>query len=136
MNIHDLVELTGESPRQIRYLVAEGLMPPPDGGRATASYGEPHWAAIRAYQRLRALGFRPAAIRLLRQGSGGPVTVAIAPGLSLSIDPSLLAGTADAPPPDPQALAARIATLLADILTETAHHDPAARSELPPADGD
>lgn len=136
MNIHELVALTGETPRQVRYLVAEGLMPPPDGGRANASYGDAHVAAIRAYQRLRALGFRPAAIRLLRQGRGGPVTIAVAPGLTLGIDPTLLAGTAGTPGPDPQALAGRIAELLADILTETTPHDPAAGSEPSFRDGD
>lgn len=128
MNIHELVALTGETPRQIRYLVAEGLMPAPDGGRANAAYGEAHVAAIRGYQRLRALGFRPAAIRLLRQGRGAPITIDIAPGLTLGIDPSLLAGAADAPRPDPQVLARRIAELLADILAETTQHDAAALS--------
>ena len=121
MNIHDLTALTGETARQVRYLIAEGLMPPPDGGRANADYGEAHVAAIRAYQRLRALGFRPAAIRLLREGRGGPLTIPLAPGLALSLDPALLAGAAG-PPPDVQALAARIAELLADILMETSQH--------------
>lgn len=117
MNIHELTALTGETARQVRYLIAEGLMPPPAGGRAHAAYGPAHVAAIRAYQRLRALGFRPAAIRLLRQGRGVPVSIPLVPGLSLSLDPRLLA--AGTPPPDPQALAARIAALLADILQET-----------------
>ena len=45
MNIHELTELTEETPRQIRYLVAEGLMPAPDGGRSNASYGDVHVAA-------------------------------------------------------------------------------------------
>ena len=129
MNIHDLTALTGETARQVRYLIAEGLMPPPDGGRANADYGEAHVAAIRAFQRLRALGFRPAAIRLLREGRGAPISIPLAPGVALSLDPALLAGTAG-PPPDPQALAARITALLADLiadtLTETTSHAPAA----------
>ena len=128
MNMHDLTALTGETARQVRYLIAEGLMPPPDGGRANADYGEVHVAAIRAYQRLRALGFRPAAIRLLREGRGGPLSIPLAPGLALSLDPAVLAGAAGAPP-DPQALAARIAEILADILTETTSHATAAPAD-------
>ncbi|MFC7477067.1 helix-turn-helix domain-containing protein [Dankookia sp. GCM10030260] len=128
MNIHDLTALTGETARQIRYLIAEGLMPPPTGGRATADYGEPHLAAIRAFQRLRALGFRPAAIRLLREGRGAPVSIPLGPGLALSLDPALLAGSLG-PPPDPGALAARITDLLADLLTETTPDVPAAAAD-------
>lgn len=124
VNIHDLTALTGETARQVRYLIAEGLMPPPDGGRANADYGEAHVAAIRTFQRLRALGFRPAAIRLLREGRGAPISIPVAPGLALSLDPALLAGGAG-PRPDPQALVARIASLLTDILTETSPHAPA-----------
>jgi MerR family transcriptional regulator, copper efflux regulator len=124
LNIHDLTTLTGETARQIRYLIAEGLMPPPAGGRANADYGDVHVAAIRTFQRLRSLGFRPAAIRLLREGRGAPISIPLAPGLALSLDPALLAGAAG-PPPDPQALAAQIAHLLADILTETTPHAPA-----------
>ena len=118
MNIHDLTALTGETARQVRYLIAEGLMPPPAGGRANADYGAAHVAAIRAFQRLRALGFRPAAIRLLREGRGAPISIPLAPGLALSLDPALLAGAAG-PSPDPRALAARIANLLGDLLADT-----------------
>jgi DNA-binding transcriptional MerR regulator len=121
MNIHELTELTEETPRQIRYLVAEGLMPAPDGGRSNASYGDVHVAAIRAYQRLRTLGFKPAAIKLLREGRGGPVTLPVAPGIALALDPALLIG-ARGVPPDPLALAGRITDLLTDILRETQHH--------------
>ncbi|MBV1800502.1 helix-turn-helix domain-containing protein [Siccirubricoccus sp. G192] len=132
MNIHELTALTGETPRQVRYLVAEGLMPPPEGGRANASYGAAHLAAIRAYQRLRALGFKPAAIRLIREGRGGPITLPIVPGLALSIDPALLAGVG--PRTDSRALAERVAELLADILTETSQHGPDAVPDHGPAD--
>jgi DNA-binding transcriptional MerR regulator len=130
MNIHELTELTQETPRQIRYLVAEGLMPAPAGGRSNASYGEAHVAAIRAYQRLRALGFKPAAIRLLREGRGGPVTLPVATGIALALDPALLGS----PIPDPQALAARITDLLTDILRETQHHGTAPHPDDDPAD--
>jgi MerR family transcriptional regulator, copper efflux regulator len=128
VNIHELTALTGETARQVRYLIAEGLMPPPAGGRANADYGDAHVAAIRAFQRLRALGFRPAAIRLLREGRGAPVSIPLAPGLAISLDPALLAGGAG-PRPDRRALAARIDDILDDILTETSHHAPAKRAD-------
>jgi DNA-binding transcriptional MerR regulator len=131
MNIHELTALTGETPRQVRYLIAEGLMPPPEGGRSNAYYGEVHVAAIRGYQRLRALGFKPAAIRLLREGRGGPVTLPVAPGLALSIDPALFPSSAE-DQPAPCALAKRITELITDILMETSKHGP----DTDPAPGD
>ena len=92
MRIQELTERTGETARTIRFLIAEGVMPPPTGGRAQAEYGEPHLAAIRRYQRLRAAGYKISAIRLLIE-RGEPVSLAVAPGLTLQID-AALAGTA------------------------------------------
>ena len=65
MNIRKLTALTDIPERQVRYLIAEGFMPPPRGGRSNAEYGDDHVAAIRRYTRLRELGFPPAAIKLL-----------------------------------------------------------------------
>ena len=73
MNIRDLTARTGLAERQVRYLIAEGLIPPPRGGRSNADYTEDHVAAITRYVRLRDLGFPPAAIKLLIQsGKGAP----------------------------------------------------------------
>lgn len=97
MHIRDLIARTGIAERQVRYLIAEGLIPPPRGGRANADYGEDHVAAITRYARLREIGFPPAAIKLLleaREGAPFP----IAPGVTLVIAPALLAsGTAVEP---------------------------------------
>jgi DNA-binding transcriptional MerR regulator len=110
MNIRELAAATGIAERQVRYLIAEGFIPPPRGGRATAEYGDDHAAAIRRYQRLRELGFPPAAIRvLLQSGEGAPFPVA--PGITLLVDPALLGSGTEAAP-----LLARLAALLADIL--------------------
>ncbi len=110
MNIRELTAATGIAERQVRYLIAKGFMPPPHGGRALADYGEDHVAAIQRYQRLRDLGFPPAAIRvLLQSGEGAPFP--IAPGITLVVDPALLGSGAD-----PGPLLARVSTLLADIL--------------------
>ena len=58
MKIGELAALTGVAERQVRYLIAEGFIPAPRGGRANADYGDEHVAAIGRYNRLRDLGFR------------------------------------------------------------------------------
>ena len=115
MHIRELCARTGIVERQVRYLIAEGIVPAPRGGRARADYGDDHVAAVRRYLRLRELGFPPAAIRLLAQtGEGAPF--AVAPGITLVIDPGLLAsGT------DPEPAIDRMAALLRDLLKERDH---------------
>jgi DNA-binding transcriptional MerR regulator len=94
MRMNELTDLTGIAERQVRYLIAEGFIPPPRGGRANADYGEDHVAAIRRYVRLRDLGFPPAAIKLLLQArEGAPIPVA--PGITLVVDPDLIGSGAD-----------------------------------------
>jgi DNA-binding transcriptional MerR regulator len=115
MNIRELTARTGLAERQIRYLIAEGFIPPPHGGRANADYDEDHVAAIIRYTRLRDLGFPPAAIKLLLQTSEG-APFPVAPGLTLVIDPKLLgSGTPVAPVVD------SIRKILTDLLEEPAH---------------
>jgi MerR family transcriptional regulator, copper efflux regulator len=123
MNIRELTARTGQAERQIRYLIAEGFIPPPRGGRSNADYTEDHLAAIIRYTRLRELGFPPAAIKLLLQSrEGAPFTVA--PGLTLVIDPKLLGSGAPLEP-----LIDRIRKLLTDLLEEPAHADRSASDD-------
>jgi MerR family transcriptional regulator, copper efflux regulator len=89
LKFDDLVSTTGTAPRHIRYLIAEGFVPPPIGGRTYATYSNIHVAAIRRYDRLRSLGFPPAAIRLLLDAREG-IPVPIANGLTLVIAPELI----------------------------------------------
>jgi len=110
MRMTELTALTGIAERQVRYLITEGFMPPPRGGRSNADYGEDHVAAIQRYARLRELGFPPAAIKLLLQAREG-APFAIAPGMTLVIDLTLIGSGADAGPP-----AAEGARLLTEIL--------------------
>jgi DNA-binding transcriptional MerR regulator len=123
MNMRELTRRARVTERQVRYLIAEGFIPAPRGGRATADYGEDHVAAIRRYNRLRELGFPPAAIKLLLQArEGAPFPVA--PGVTLVIDPNLLgSGT----PPTP--LVERIAKLLTQVLKDNVHADRAANHD-------
>jgi len=117
MNIHKLTALTRTPERQIRYLIAEGFMPPPRGGRSNAEYGKEHVTAIRRYTRLRELGFPPAAIKLLLEGREG-VPFPVVPGITLVIDPDLLGSGADTGP-----LVERIKTLLEDQLLKDTNHE-------------
>ena len=123
MQMRELIRRTGVTERQVRYLIAEGFMPGPAGGRATADYGEDHVATIRRYGRLRELGFPPAAIKLLlaaREGTPFPV----APGITLVVSPDAIAGGMDASP-----VVREIEILLTRILQaptigdEDANHD-------------
>lgn len=117
MNIRELVARTGVAERQVRYLIAEGFVPPPSGGRSNADYGEDHVVAIVRYTRLRDLGFPPAAIKLLLQSrEGAPFPVA--PGVTLVVDPQLLgSGT----PVEPVLDAVR--RVLTDLMKEPADAD-------------
>src|SRR5215472_19071382 len=117
MNIRSLAALTGTAERQIRYLIAEGFVPAPRGGRANADYGDDHVAAIRRYVRLRDLGFPPAAIKLLLQAKEGAPFV-VAPGVTLIVDPNLIGSGAESGP-----LVERIQDLLADLLKEQSSND-------------
>ena len=84
MRMRELIKKTGLAERQVRFLVAQGFIPPPRGGRATADYGDDHVSAIIRYVRLKELGFPPAAIRLLLDAKEG-VPVTIEPGITLVI---------------------------------------------------
>jgi DNA-binding transcriptional MerR regulator len=115
MNIRALAALTGVPERQIRYLIAEGFMPAPLGGRSNADYGDDHVAAIGRYTRLKDAGFPPAAIKLLLQGGrGAPFT--LTSGITLVINPDLLGKVADVAP-----IIERAAALLTDLLKENTH---------------
>lgn len=112
MHIRELVARTGISERQVRYLIAEGFMPPPTGGRATADYGETHVEAIQRYLSLRDLGFPPAAIRkLLEAKEGAPFPVA--PGITLVVDPNLMNSRTAVEP-----IMARLKAILVKIFRE------------------
>jgi hypothetical protein len=97
LRLKELIERTGTVERQIRYLISEGFVPPPRGGRANAEYGEDHVEAVTRYVRLKELGFPPAAIRLLLGASAG-IPFPIAKGITLVVDPAQLVSGADIEP--------------------------------------
>lgn len=112
MHIRELTSRTETTARQVRYLIAEGFVPAPSGGRANADYGDEHVSAILRYGRLRDLGFPPAAIKLLLQaGEGAPFPVT--PGITLVIDPDLVQSGAPVGP-----VVDRVRTILTDLFME------------------
>lgn len=115
MKIGELAALTGVAERQVRYLIAEGFIPAPRGGRANADYDDEHVAAIGRYTRLRDLGFPPAAIKLLLDAREG-VPFPLGPGVTLIVDPALIGSGSDAGP-----LINRLATLLPDLMRKRSH---------------
>ncbi len=97
MLLKELIERTGTAERQIRYLISEGFVSPPRGGRANADYGEDHVEAVNRYARLKELGFPPAAIRLLLHATAG-IPFPISKGITLVVDTSQLASGANVEP--------------------------------------
>lgn len=94
MKLEELSAITGATIRQIRFLISEGFVPSPEGGRTYATYGDAHVQAIRRFQRLKGLGFPNAAIRLLLDAREG-VPVPVMDGLTLVIAPDLIGRDAD-----------------------------------------
>lgn len=117
MNIRELIAETQITERQVRYLIAEGFIPSPEGGRANASYGQKHLDAIRRYNRLRDLGFPPAAIKLMLDAKEG-IPFPVTPDVTLLVAPHLLQSGAD-----PGPLLSAIQTLLTEILKESQDAD-------------
>ena len=115
MHIRELLSRTKMAERQVRYLISEGFIPAPRGGRANADYGDDHIAAINRYNRLRELGFPPAAIKVLLQSKEGAPFV-VAPGITLVVDPQLLGLAVPIEP-----ILETIHKLLNTILREQAH---------------
>ena len=88
LKIRELTAQAGITARQVRFLIAEGFVPPPTGMTANADYGDEHLAAIHRYQHLHGLGYPPAAIKLLFQ-TDAAIPIKIAPGITLNVQPSL-----------------------------------------------
>ena len=115
MKIRDVMEATETTERQVRFLIAEGFIPPPRGGRSNAEYGDDHVEAIRRYTRLRGLGFPPAAIKLMMNATDG-VPLPVVAGVTLVLDPELVGSGKD-----PRPIIAAIESLLNDTMKGTAH---------------
>jgi MerR family transcriptional regulator, copper efflux regulator len=118
VHLKDLIERTGTTERQIRYLIAEGFVPPPRGGRAHADYGEDHVDAVTRYARLKELGFPPAAIKLLLSATAG-IPFPLARGVTLVVDTSQIASGAAVAPVVEQAR-----EILSKLFNQSVDRDP------------
>lgn len=118
MDIHAFTALVGETPRQIRFLIAEGFMPPPTGGRAKAQYGVEHVEAVRRYRWLRER-FSPAQIKVMMTATSEGLRLPVAPGIDLLLDLSMIG-----PGLDPARIAERVNELLADLPASDTHANP------------
>jgi len=89
MTLAELADALEVPARQIRFLIAEGVMPAAlKTGRAADAYGEEHLRTARRYLTLHRLGMKPAAIKVLLAFDEA-IPVYQAGGIELRIDPSL-----------------------------------------------
>jgi DNA-binding transcriptional MerR regulator len=124
--MNELIAAAGDgqvTARFVRFLISEGVIPSPTGGRAHAAYDERHLYGVVNYARLRRLGLSPAQVKsVLRAARGETVPLAIAPGLSLHVDFGSLDRAVD-----PASVARRVEEILSELMAsikqETQSHD-------------
>ena len=93
MLIAELAEVTGTEPRQIRWLIAEGIVPGPGGTRSRPEYGPEHVRAILHYRDERRRGLSPAQVKAVlreRARETAGLELRLAPGVTLRIEPEAL----------------------------------------------
>jgi DNA-binding transcriptional MerR regulator len=98
LNIHALAEAVGETPRQIRHLIAEGIIVGPAGSDTKPIYSQGHVTAVRRYQTLRQV-LKLSEIKALfyTERIGARSTpIILAPGVLLMIDPEAVRHDLDA----------------------------------------
>ncbi len=104
------------TPRFVRFLIAEGVIPGPRAGRSNADYGADHVSGIRRYLELRDLGLTASRAKEVVSGAAaGGIPVPIGPGLTLIVDPQKLSAQAR-----PEDIAAKIADAL-QLIQHTSH---------------
>lgn len=87
MTLPELAERLGIPPRQIRFMIAEGILPPATRtGRSADAYDETHVAKGQRYLALHRMGMKPGSIKVLMAFDDA---VPILQGLSveLRVDP-------------------------------------------------
>ncbi|WIM12546.1 MerR family transcriptional regulator [Enhydrobacter sp.] len=95
MTLQELSDALGVPPRQIRFMIAEGCLPPANStGRAADAYDENHLAKGHKYVTLHRLGMKPQAIKVL-MAFDDAIPIFQGHGLELRVDPSIAPGTID-----------------------------------------
>lgn len=89
MTLNELAEALGMPPRQIRFLIAEGILPPAaKTGRAADGYDETHLERGQKYLALYRMGMKPGSIKVL-MAFDDAVPILQEGGVELRIDPSM-----------------------------------------------
>lgn len=87
MNMQELEERSGHPKRLIRYLIGQEVVPPPEGGKRFASYGDEHLRALSIYGAAKAEGVESLDVIRSRIETGDPVEVyEVLPGVELRIE--------------------------------------------------
>ncbi len=95
MTLTELAEAAGVPPRQIRFLIAEGILPAATKtGRGADGYGEEHLARARRYMTLHGLGMKPSAVKVL-MAFDEAIPILQAHGIELRVDSSVDPSTID-----------------------------------------
>jgi DNA-binding transcriptional MerR regulator len=89
MTLIELAESLGIAPRQIRFMIAEGILPAANKtGRAADAYGPEHLLSAQRYLALHRLGMKPASIKVLMAFDSAVPIVQVG-GVELRVDQSV-----------------------------------------------
>ena len=89
MTLAELADRLGVPARQIRFLIAEGILPPAaKTGRAADAYDEEHVTKGQRYLALHRMGMKPGSIKVL-MAFDDAVPILQAEGVELRVDPGL-----------------------------------------------
>ena len=87
MTLNELAERLSIPPRQIRFMIAEGILPAASRtGRAADAYDEAHVSKGQRYLALHRLGMKPGSIKVLMEFDAA-VPILQAHGVELRVDP-------------------------------------------------
>jgi len=89
MTLSELADRLGIPPRQIRFMIAEGILPPAARtGRSADAYDEPHVTKGQRYLALHRLGMKPGSIKVL-MAFDDAVPIFQGLGAELRVDPQV-----------------------------------------------
>lgn len=86
MNLQELEERSGCPARLIRFLIGESVLPPPQGGRRFARYGDMHLRGLAIYRASKEEGVESLDVIRARVGGGDLTTVhVVSEGIEMRI---------------------------------------------------
>lgn len=95
MTLAELADCLGVPPRQIRFMIAEGILPPAARtGRAADAYDATHVVRGQRYLALHRMGMKPGSIKVLMAFEDA-VPILQGHGVELRVDPQVAPGDLD-----------------------------------------